>query len=529
MIHDMRLLVRTAALFLFAFFVVSVDTSAAPMGESQVAGLRSKINHIIVIYEENWSFDGLYSQFPGANGARGVATPQLQCPSGTATYTAMPGLPPALIRSGRPTGPWPCGWQGLAGGQQDPHIPIGMPLEPYDLTNFIPTSALTGDLWHIFWHEQLQIDNGVLEPPGPTPMDKFAAYGSNPGLTFGYYNATHLPEGVIAQRYTLADDFFHSAFGGSYLSHQWLICACTPVWNQPLPQNAPGFIATWDSRTKTLVDGNLSTMPRPGGTGPLWVVNTTFTENSPHPAGVKPDELLKPIPPTQKTIGDLLTDHSPEISWKWYSGGWDLALAHDPRANGCPNPSAADPNPMPNGLCFQYHHQSFAYFARWGTDGSPAKAEHLQDETKFFSDLQNNTLPSVVFVKPVGVDNEHPNYSTLLQGGQHLQKLIAAVCASSYWKDTAIIVTYDENGGRWDHVAPPKIDEWGPGTRVPAIIISPYAKPHFVDHTEYETVSILALIEKRWGLPSLNARDGRASPLLGAFDFSQAPLACHSS
>jgi phospholipase C len=103
------------------------------------------------------------------------------------------------------------------------------------------------------------------------------------------------------------------------------------------------------------------------------------------------------------------------------------------------------------------------------------------------------------------------------------------VCASSYWKDTAIIVTYDENGGRWDHVAPPKIDQWGPGTRVPAIIISPYAKPHFVDHTEYETVSILALIEKRFGLTSLNARDERANPLLNAFDFAQVPLACHSS
>ena len=103
------------------------------------------------------------------------------------------------------------------------------------------------------------------------------------------------------------------------------------------------------------------------------------------------------------------------------------------------------------------------------------------------------------------------------------------MCRSPYWKNTAVIITYDENGGRWDHLTPPKIDQWGPGTRVPAIIISPYAKPHYVDHTQYETVSILAFIEKLFRLPSLNARDAHASPLLNAFDFSQAPLACQSS
>ncbi|MBV8425102.1 MAG: hypothetical protein JO349_07915 [Candidatus Eremiobacteraeota bacterium] len=323
----------------------------------------------------------------------------------------------------------------------------------------------------------------------------------------------------------MADNFFHSAFGGSFLNHQWLICACTPQWNQPLPADAPSFVSSWNESTKTLNDGNLTTMPRPGGSGQLWDVNTTFSVNSPHP-NVKADQLLKPIPPTQKTIGDLLTDHNPSISWKWYSGGWLYALAGDPRAGGCPNPSAADPNPAPAGLCFQYHHQPFVYYQRWGTDLSQAKLEHLQDETQFFADLKNGSLPSVAFIKPVGVDNEHPNYANLLQGQRHIAEIVNAVCASPYWKDTAIVITYDENGGRWDHVAPPKIDEWGPGTRVPAVIISPYAKAHHVDHTEYETVSILALIEKRFGLPALGSRDARANPLQNAFNFEQTPLDC---
>jgi len=99
--------------------------------------------------------------------------------------------------------------------------------------------------------------------------------------------------------------------------------------------------------------------------------------------------------------------------------------------------------------------------------------------------------------------------------------LVQAVQQSPAWADTAIIITYDENGGFWDHVAPPQGDRWGPGTRVPAIIISPYAKKGFVDHTQYDTTSILKFIETRWGLAPLSARDAAANDLINAFDFAQ--------
>jgi len=84
-------------------------------------------------------------------------------------------------------------------------------------------------------------------------------------------------------------------------------------------------------------------------------------------------------------------------------------------------------------------------------------------------------------------------------------------------------VTYDENGGRWDHVAPPAGDRWGPGSRVPALVISPYAKRHYVDHTQYETVSVLKLIKTRWKLAPLGTRDAKANDLVNAFDFTQTP------
>ena len=106
----------------------------------------------------------------------------------------------------------------------------------------------------------------------------------------------------------------------------------------------------------------------------------------------------------------------------------------------------------------------------------------------------------------------------MVTGEQHTLDLINAVRNGPDWPTTAIIITYDEHGGFWDHVPPPVVDRWGPGTRVPAIVISPFAKRHFVDHHRYDTTSILALIERRWGLEPLTARDAQADDLRNAFE-----------
>jgi phospholipase C len=126
-------------------------------------------------------------------------------------------------------------------------------------------------------------------------------------------------------------------------------------------------------------------------------------------------------------------------------------------------------------------------------------------------------------VKPLGANNEHPGYTDLMSGESHTVQLINAVRNGPNWKDAVIIITYDEHGGFWDHVAPPHIDKWGPGIRVPAIIISPFAKKGLVDHTQYETLSILKFIEKRWSLPALGTRDAAANDLTNALDFTLVP------
>jgi len=205
------------------------------------------------------------------------------------------------------------------------------------------------------------------------------------------------------------------------------------------------------------------------------------------------------------------------VSWKWYSGGWNNALAStasNPANNGVV-PLNAPVDPL-----FQWHHQPFAYydnFAPWKNGSrNPMSAAHLQDEDDFFQDLKAGHLPAVSFIKSLGPDNEHPGYAGLLQGQQHVADIVSAVQSSAYWQDSLIIATYDEHGGRWDHVTPPAGNGiWGDGSRVPAIYVGPHVKRHHVDHTRYDTLSILKTIEERFGLAPLNALDAKAASLAG--------------
>jgi phospholipase C len=486
---------------------VTAPPVVLPTPDSSVSSLKSKVNNIVVIYLENWTFDGLFSKFPGANGA--TTTSQVYCNNGTTAYTALTALPSAYQSAPSANG---CTWNASQTGTVvDPKIASNglSATSQYALENYVTPSYVTGDIIHRFWHEQLQIDNGVLEPPALAPYsnDKFVTWSDNQGLVMSSFDSTNLPTGQLAQQYVLADNFFHSAYGGSFLNHQWLICACTPPYNGSNPPMSA--ISTWNSTTKTLNDGALSYLPITNTSGQLYAINTIQPVYAPTGGGTELPLL------TNKTIGDLLTDASPSIAWKWYAGGWTNALQSGVVY------SAPDQ--------FQPHHQPFNYYQRWGTGGTTA-GSHLADESQFYTDLTAGTLPAVSFVKPVGVNNEHPGYSDLIDGENHVAALVKAVQNSKYWTNSIIIITYDEHGGRWDHVAPPPTtDGWGPGVRVPALIISPYAKKHFVDHTLNETVSILKLIETRFGLPNLTSRDAAANNMLEAFDFNQYPAPASSS
>ena len=130
--------------------------------------------------------------------------------------------------------------------------------------------------------------------------------------------------------------------------------------------------------------------------------------------------------------------------------------------------------------------------------------------------IEKGELPQVSFYKPLGVFNGHPDYSDLAAGDAHVADVVARLRKSPNWADMLIIVTADENGGFWDHVAPPRRDRFGPGVRVPTLIISPFAKKGFVDKTVYDTLSVLRTIELRFGVAPLSERDARATDLRNA-------------
>jgi phospholipase C len=503
-------------------------TPALPPGGSSVL---QNIDHIVVIYQENWSFDSLYGFFPGANGfSNSSATSRSQIDRLTGQpYTSQLGQTFDLAYGGPTltTPPQPIN-NNVSPSVIDTRFPAGLDtLHPYNLSHEISSSDRTGDIIHRFYQEQSQIDGGA--------MNGFISWSDNPGLVMSYFDATNLPEGLLAQQYTMDDNFFHAAFGGSFLNHQFLIAAAAPVYaNAPaatLPTlDANGHLAL-NASGKIIHDGKVTPTTAQEAGSPFnnnYAINTIFSQNlSPDFLNTthSPNSLLPSIndsnpsgPNYELNIGDQLDGAG--VSWKWYSGGWDNALLgspSNPANNGMtPANDPADPN-------FQWHHQPLAYFdnfAPWlpGGQRNPLSAAHLQDELNFFNDLSTGNLPAVSFIKPVGPDNEHPGYTDLLVGQQHVADIVHAVQNSPDWAHTAIVVTYDENGGRWDHVAPPDANGlWGDGSRVPAIVISPYSKQGFVDHAQHDTLSILKTIDERYGLPALNSLVANASDLTTNF------------
>jgi acid phosphatase len=208
-------------------------------------------------------------------------------------------------------------------------------------------------------------------------------------------------------------------------------------------------------------------------------------------------------PQTTATIGDLLDDKN--VSWAWYSGSWNAALADGSRPADRLRSVIYAPEVPGGNPDFQAHHQPFNYYAKFDPQTrADARALHLKDYDDLLGDIAAGRLPAVTFYKPQGNFNQHAGYASIEEGDEHIAALIAKLRASPQWPHMLIVITYDEFGGAWDHVAPPQGDLLGPGARIPALIISPYAKHGTVDHTQYDTESILRLISRRYDLPLLN-------------------------
>jgi acid phosphatase len=482
------------------------SANSAPAPGSLDAKLRANIKNVVVIYLENRSFNNLFADFPG------TAAPLSQVPAAQAAQrdrdgSVLPTLPKV--------------WGGMVPGRQSPggrEYLIGeddikdLPNAPFRLADakgeLLPGSVVTRDLWHRFYQNQMQINGGK--------NDGFAAWGDTGGMVMGHYgeSATKLGLWQIARQYTLCDNFFMAAFGGSYMNHQFLVAARpneyfnaadTPARKKicVLSDGPTGVtLALAPDSPKSALDGKPKYVHDSAITPDGYVVNTAAPPYQPsyvRPAGggdkrfADADDPSTLPPQSYATIGSLLTEKS--VSWAWYAGAWQAAI--DARGGG----------DKPN---FQSHHQPFNYFERYAP-GSAERATHLRDgglgdsplSNRFLADAVAGSLPAVAFYKPQGNLNLHAGYSDIDSGDEHICNVIEHLRKSPQWKGMLVVITFDENGGWWDHVAPPKGDRWGPGTRVPAIVISPFAKKGAVDHSFYDTTSIIRFITRLHGLPTL--------------------------
>ncbi len=507
-------------------FVLLVAARTPPSSGSAL----DKIKTVVVIYAENRSFDNLYGLFPGANGvsqASALSTLQLDRDGKTVLAT----LPPVYSAPAASASAW-------SFVAQLPNKPFRIDAAQPGGTPGMAADKATPDLVHRFYNNQMQINGGA--------NNLFAAYSDAGGLAMGYYDGSSMAMWKLAQQYTLADNFFMGAFGGSFTNHFWLICACTsstatpPSGRVSVVDPATGMLAFKSQPPASALNldpgklyvGDFNFAPLDATTGLSYAINTTQPPFQPSgtPPPVDGDwRLANAAAPggasvlsvqTARTIGDTLSAKG--VNWVWYAGAWKQALADGSQAATAPrkviyNNAAGAPN-------FQAHHQPFNYFARFDPttpSGQTQRAAHLKDYTDLQADIAAGTLPPVVFYKPQGNLNEHPGYTDVMSGDAHIADVIAQLQASPQWKHMAIIVTYDENGGFWDHVAPPKGDRWGPGTRVPTIIISPYAKRGFVDSTPNDTTSIIKFITRRFGLEPLPGVRSQMGDLTSAFNLKQ--------
>jgi phospholipase C len=203
------------------------------------------------------------------------------------------------------------------------------------------------------------------------------------------------------------------------------------------------------------------------------------------------------------TIFDRLQEAG--ISWKFYVQNYRPEINFRNPGNG---DDAAQPVWVP-----------LLNYKRFLDD--PELSSRIVDMDEYYSDLADGTLPAVSFMVPSGA-SEHPPGS-IQSGERFVRTLITALTSSSAWRSSAFMWTYDDWGGWYDHVPPPRVDEFGYGFRAPALLVSAYAKRGHVDSTTIDFTSQLKFIENNWGVEPLAERDRNAHDLISAFDFDAGP------
>ena len=311
-------------------------------------------------------------------------------------------------------------------------------------------------------------------------FDRVASSSGKPECTYPYQYTDPSqiqPYWDMAEQYVLAERMFTTQGSDSFAAHQDLI------------------------RGGTVVDHNEAMVDLPTCGDCFWGCDAppgTFTH-----LVTKDNMALKepgPFPCSRyfttkyATLRDLLD--AKHVSWKYYL-------------------------PPSNKI---YGKLLSAFDAIWPVRNGPEWTTNvITPQTRIFDDISSDSLPNVSWVIPDEPDSDHPG-TTTDTGPAWVASIVNAIGQSSYWKSTAIVIVWDDWGGLYDNMPPKVMDYGGLGFRVPAIVVSPYAKAGYISHTQYEFGSILRYIEDNWKLGSLNTSDARANSIIDCFDYSQAPI-----
>jgi phospholipase C len=332
----------------------------------------------------------------------------------------------------------------------------------------LDSESIGRDLNHAWAVAHEAYDNGK--------MDGFVA-AEKSRLTMGYYDRTDIPYyWDYADHYVLDDNFFSSLMGPSFPNHLYIASGTSgPVTNLNYP---------W------ILDGHIKDNP-----------SANFRWQ-----GLSLD---------WSTLAEEMSNSN--VPWAWYDGEAKPTT-----------PNIWDVLPL------------FTYFQNHPDQLS----EHVRNTQSFITDIRNSQLPAVSWIIPgAWVPPTYPTQCTALDigygvgsaspsehpparsdcGMDYVAYLVNQVMQSQYWQSSAIIITWDDYGGFYDHVPPQQIDAFGEGFRVPTLVVSPWAKHHFIDHTQYEFASLLTLAEDNFNLPRLGTRDVNANDMMNSFDFTQAP------
>jgi phospholipase C len=408
-------------------------SSPVPPGPIEPSPPLPSIRHVVILVQENRSFDTLFAGYPGADTTMSGACKPFK----------------TFCRDGKP-----------------------VPLHPITLE----TTGQPGgkDLQHDHAAFESEYDGGKMD--GFDTITFGTAGSTVPAGTYPYAYVVRRETQTywdLAREYTLADRMFSTATTDSFVAHQQLIAGTTRL-------NATSSLTDTPSGFPWGCDAS------PGTTTTIIKTNGIVYKNAgPFPCLTQ-----------YRTMADVLD--AANVSWKYYVYGFPT---------------------VPGGDFSGWVWNAFDAIedVRHGADW---KAHVSEPNTNLFTDIRRGGLPEVAWVIPTLADSDHPA-SGCNGGPAWVASVVDAIGKSRYWKSTAIVVLWDDWGGFYDNVAPPQIDYTSLGFRVPAIVVSPYAKHGYVSHTEYDFGSILKFIEQNFGTGSLGTSDAAANSIGNVFDFTQ--------